>query len=147
MDTVYVLIEKNLNDNSVTVENVYLDHDTAAKQMEDLMSLHEEERAYKIETRVIVPKPKKVKVYPLEGIDIRYPKSPAELLLILKHTKGILNYVRNEAYDHGYKLRGPKANSRNGFPEMLEEAVTARGLLMNDKWMHGPRQRMFWETA
>ena len=66
MDTVYVLIEKNLNDNSVTVENVYLDHDTAAKQMEDLMSLHEEERAYKIETRVIVPKPKKVKVYPLE---------------------------------------------------------------------------------
>lgn len=51
---VYVLIEKRLVDEFVTVTGVYEDYDTAYEVMDKLMGVYEEEVAYKIVTRVVI---------------------------------------------------------------------------------------------
>lgn len=53
MKKVYLLLEKNLKTEYTKLLGVYATRKLAAEVMEDQMSFHEEERAYKIEVKMV----------------------------------------------------------------------------------------------
>lgn len=53
MDTVYVLLEKDLATETVTVYGVYDSYDLAEEVMEDQLSMTEETTAFKIEAQTM----------------------------------------------------------------------------------------------
>lgn len=53
-ETVYVLLEKDLRSEYISVVGVYASYDLAEEFMEELMDLHEDECSYKIESKSLV---------------------------------------------------------------------------------------------
>ena len=53
MKKVYLLLEKNLKTENTRLLGVYASRKLAAEVMEDQMSIYEEQRAYKIEVKMV----------------------------------------------------------------------------------------------
>ena len=53
MQTVYLLLEKNLKTEYTKLEGVYASRELAEEVMEELMEVYEEKRAYKIEEKLV----------------------------------------------------------------------------------------------
>lgn len=135
MDTVYVLLEKDAKTDFVTVTGVYEDYDHAQEVMEECMATYGEAVGYKIVTRTVAPKPKKVKVDALDGVNRFHPESPAHLVLLLKRRVITLADARTIADGWGYKFRGRVANSHEGFSGLLEQAMKSMGRTMDQVWV------------
>lgn len=53
MKNVYILLEKDMKTDRICVEGVYESHAIATAVMEECMSIFEDDRAYKIETKTL----------------------------------------------------------------------------------------------